>query len=111
MSTYHEDPQPPRKEKLPAAKLPRVPAPDLNQPVPLPVLARPQADRAPLTDPTGDASLAAALAQPVPVRTTPAPPLRLNLPDPFENHQVARVRTPPPEEPQPVAPAPKKPVP
>src|SRR5262249_55027463 len=52
------------------------------------ILAQAVPDRAPLTDPSGEASLALLLAQPIPVRTTPAPFVRLSVPDPFANHQV-----------------------
>jgi hypothetical protein len=80
-------PQAPTPQKPPADGLIKVPSPDLNQPVPLPVLARPLPDRGPLGDPTPDISIAAALAGSVPQRTVPAPFLRLNLPDPFEHVQ------------------------
>jgi len=46
----------------------------------------------PLTDPTAEVSLAAVVAQPVPVRTTRAPFVRFNLPDPFEHAQAVRLR-------------------
>jgi hypothetical protein len=72
-------------------------SPDVNQPIPLPILARPVTDRASLDDPSGEASRAAALASSVPDRATPAPPLRLTLPDPFEHHNTIRLRTKPPE--------------
>ena len=71
------------------------PSPDVNQPIPLPILARPVVDRASLDDPSGDASQAAALASTVPGRTTPAPFLRLSLPDPFEHRNVVRLRIAP----------------
>jgi hypothetical protein len=54
-----------------------------------------------LGDPTPEVSLAAVLAQPVPVRSAPAPFLRLNLPDPFEHAQAVRLRTLPAEDPTP----------
>ncbi len=88
---------PPAAVKLPAAPKMAWPSPDINQPIPLPILARPVVDRASLDDPSGDASQAAALASTIPDRTTPAPFLRLNLPDPFEHRNTVRLRTPPPE--------------
>ena len=88
---------PPAAVKLPAAPKIAWPSPDINQPIPLPILARPPVDRASLDDPSGDASQAAALASTVPDRTTPAPFLRLNLPDPFEHRNTVRLRNPPPE--------------
>lgn len=88
--------------QLPVMKLPANPkvawsSPDINEPIPLPILARPVVDRASLDDPSGDASQAAALASSVPDRTTPAPFLRLTLPDPFEHRNTIRLRTPSPE--------------
>jgi hypothetical protein len=73
------------------------PSLDVNQPILLPILARPVADRASLDDPSGEASRSAALASPVSDRMTPAPPLRLTLLDPFEHHNTVRLRMPPPE--------------
>src|SRR5262249_50469033 len=83
--------------KLPAGPKIAWPSPDVNQPIPLPILARQVQDRASLDDPSGDASLAAALAPTVPDRTTPAPFLKLNLPDPFEHRNAVRLRTVLPE--------------
>jgi hypothetical protein len=83
--------------KLPAAPKVAWPSPDINEPIPLPILARPVADRAGLDDPSGEVSQAAALASNVPERTTTAPFLRLNLPDPFEHRNTVRLRTPAPE--------------
>jgi hypothetical protein len=79
---------PPVAVKLPAAPKIAWPSPDINQPIPLPILARPVVDRASLDDPSGDASQAAALASTVPDRTTPAP---------FEHRNAVRLRTPPTE--------------
>ncbi len=101
LGNYRDEPSPPRRPELPSAGLLRLPSPDVDQPVPLPVLARPATNRAPLTDPTPEVSRAAVLAAPVPVRTTPAPFVRLNLPDPFEHAQAARLRTQPEEDPHP----------
>jgi hypothetical protein len=88
--------------KLPASPKVAWPSPDINEPILLPILARPVVDRASLDDPSGDASQAAALASSVPERTNPAPFLRLNLPDPFEHRNAARLRTPLPESPLPI---------
>src|SRR5438128_259861 len=65
----------------------RVPAPDVEQPLPLPILARPAHTRVPLDDPTAEFSIAAALAPPPPLRTQPAQFVRWNLPDPFEHRR------------------------
>jgi hypothetical protein len=103
------EPARPRGIKLPPGTLIRLEGIDVNQPVPLPILGQLQKDRAPLADPTLDASLAAALKQPIPERVTPAPFVRMNLPDPFENVATVRLRTPPPEEPNPVTGQPRAP--
>jgi hypothetical protein len=71
------------------------PSPDINQPIRLPILARQVTDRASLDDPSGDASLAAALAAKVPDRTTQAPFLKLTIPDPFEHRNTVRLRAAP----------------
>ena len=63
--------------------------------MPGPPLARFQPERAPLADVTGDASLAAVLAMPIPVRTNAEPFARFSLPDPFEFRST---RLPPPPE-------------
>jgi hypothetical protein len=97
-------PEPP---PLPADPGARVVAPDPAEPPPLPVLAHYAPERQSLDDPTGDFSLRAALAAPPPERTGPAPFLRLTLPDPFEHAEVVRLRTPLPEDPTPVSPAPR----
>jgi hypothetical protein len=94
---------PPVAVKLPAAPKIAWPSSDVNQPIPLPILARPVVDRASLDDPSGDVSQAAALASTVPDRTAPAPFLRLNLPDPFEHRNTVRLRTRPPESPLPTS--------
>jgi hypothetical protein len=79
------DPLPPEVQHLYAGDRIRVPSVDVNKPIPLPILAQPVSTRAPLDEVTSDASLAAALAAIPPGRTTPAPFLKQNLPDPFEN--------------------------
>jgi hypothetical protein len=76
----------------------RVPSPDVNQPPPLPVLAKPLPDRAPVDDVTGAASSAAVQSGTVPPRTKAAPFLKLTLPDPFENRKPVAPPVTPPEE-------------
>jgi hypothetical protein len=73
----------------------RVPSPDVNRPIPLPILARPVSDRVSLDDPTMDASTAAATAAPIPSRTRKAPFLKSTLPDPYDHR---RTGVPAPEE-------------
>jgi hypothetical protein len=109
--SYKGTPQPPEASSLPAGVLVRLPSPDVNRPVPLPLLGDLAPDRAPFDDPTAEHSLATALAAQMPERTNPAPFLRLTLPDPFENRQTVRLRTLPAEESTPIAAAPRGPKP
>jgi hypothetical protein len=102
-STYRSDPHLPQRENLPAGGRVRLPSPDVNAPAPLPILAQPVTDRAPLDDPTGASSTQAALAAVPPVRSEPAPFVRLPLPDPFELQHTVRLRLPLPEDPSPYA--------
>jgi hypothetical protein len=87
----------------------RHPGPEVNRPVPLPILAQPAPDRASLDDPTADLSAAAVQAAAPPPRTAPAPFLRLTLPDPFEPRNAVRLRTPPADEGGPVTATPRPP--
>jgi hypothetical protein len=84
----------PAELSLPATERVRIPSPNINEPVALPVLAQPVPDRASLEDPTGDASTAAALAATLPQRVIPAPFLRLALPEPFEFRRPLTLATP-----------------
>jgi hypothetical protein len=98
LTGYRSDPAPVTIQRLPAGALVRVSSADVNLPPPLPILASPGIDRAPLDDPTAEDSLKSALAAVPPIRSNPAPFQRLNLPDPFENAQTVRLRALPPEE-------------
>jgi hypothetical protein len=102
-------PEPPQEPQFPAGDRVRLPGPDVNQPVPLPVLATPAPDRASLDDPTADLSSAAAQSAAVPARDAPAPFGKVSLPDPFENRNAVRLRQTPPEKDEPVTAAPKGP--
>ena len=104
-------PELPEAARLAVGRLVRVSSPDATRPVPLPLLGQEAPDRAPLDDPTADASLAAALAAPLPQRTTPAPFLRLGVPDPFENRRAVRLPAPPEEPAMPVSASPRTPQP
>lgn len=66
----------------------RAPSPDVNQFIPLPILAQPISDRASLDDPTRDASTAAATAAPIPSRTRKAPFVKRTLPDPYDHRRT-----------------------
>jgi hypothetical protein len=103
MPLAHEqtDQRLPSPIKLPTGSPVRVAGPDVQQTPPLPILARPQSGSGSVTDPTAEASQAAALAAPVPVRTRPAPFDRPSIPDPFENRHAVHLHTPPPKTPLP----------
>jgi hypothetical protein len=90
----------PALPSLPDTGRVRVPSVDVNQPIPLPVLAQPVSDRASLDDPTADASVTAALAAPIPSRTTKAPFLKRTLPDPYD-HRRSRTTAAPEEQTEP----------
>jgi hypothetical protein len=64
-----------------------------KEPAPLPILAQPVTERAPLDDATGEASTQAALAAPPPARTAKAPFLKLSVPDPFEFRKPVSAET------------------
>jgi hypothetical protein len=107
--SYSGTPEPPQPPRLAVGELVRAPSPDVNRPVPLPLLGQETPDRAPLDDPTAEASLAAALAAPLPQRTAPAPFLRLGVPDPFENRRTVRLPAPAEEQAAPVSASPRTP--
>ena len=87
----------------------RIPSPDVNQPIPLPLLGQPAQDKASLDDPTLDASIAMALALSPPLRVNTVPFLRMVLPNPFENRDVIRLRKELEEDTTPVTATPRVP--
>ena len=98
LAHYLAAPTPPAPVELPTEPLIRLPSADVREPLPLPILATPQKDRASLADPTLEASVAAALQPQTPARTQPVPFAPLNLPDPFENVATGRLRVVPDED-------------
>lgn len=94
-------PDSPQAVALPSEPLLRLWSPDVNEPLPLPILGSQVRDRASLADPSLEASVAASQAKLNPARTDPVPFQPQNLPDPFEHHQAVRLRNPPDEAPQP----------
>jgi len=102
-------PEPPQEPQFHAGDRVRLPGPDPNQPVALPVLASPAPDRTTGDDPTADFSSAAVQAAVMPSRGAPAPAVKLSLPDPFENRNTVRLRETPPEKGEPVTAAPRPP--
>jgi hypothetical protein len=85
---FPEMPLLPQSLALPDGGRIRVPSRDVNEPIPLPILARPVTDRASLEDPTQDASSAAAVAATIPARTSKAPFLKTMLPDPYDRRRT-----------------------
>src|SRR5262249_49477459 len=103
LQAYHDDPQLPERPLLPESALLRHRAANANDAPPLPILAKPVAERASLEDPTTEFSNEQAISRALPMRTNPAPSQRMNLPEPFEKKRGTR-----PAEPEPpfVAPVP-----
>jgi hypothetical protein len=101
-------PRPPEVATFPVGDRIRLQAADVNKPPPLPILATPVPDRAPVDDATVEASTAAALAAPLPQRTAPAPYARVAVPDPYEGRRGGRLAESPEPAP-PVAAAPRAP--
>ena len=95
-----DDPAPPQPRSFVTGDRIRLPSVDVNQPIPLPILAHPTADRAPLDDPTLEASAEAALAAPLPQRTKAIPYFRLTPPDPYENRRPLNTSSPTDDEPR-----------
>ena len=94
-------PAQPQAIELPTQPLVKLLPVDVTSPLPLPILAKPKADRASLDDTTLEASQTAALKPFTPRRTVPVPFVPLNLPDPFENLRGGGLREMPPESEQP----------
>jgi hypothetical protein len=109
LSDYHGTPRPPHGQFLPAGELIRLATIDVNLAIPLPVLARPVANRASLDDPSLDTSKEAALSATMPARTQPAPYFRADLPNPFEFREAIQSKTILEENPMPFAGTPKLP--
>lgn len=70
----------------------KIEAPDVKQPVAVPILAQMKTDRASLDDPTIDFSNQSIISDNLPLRSTPAPFVKVNLPDPFENIPMAKAK-------------------
>jgi len=88
LSGLPDTPLLPQIPSLPEGGRVRVSSVDVNQPLPLPILAQPISDRASLDDPTAEVSSAAAVAAPIPPRITKAPFLKLTLPDPYDHRHI-----------------------
>jgi len=109
LASNRTQPEKPGAVNLPAGALVKVPGVDVNEPIPLPILAQPQKDRASLADPSFSSSLEVTLAQRIPLRDQAAPFQAVNLPDPFAHAYAARLRTPLGDDPLPFIPWPRRP--
>lgn len=92
----------PEKPTFEPGKRARLASVDLEIPPLWLPIAMPLTDRVPLDDATTEASTATAIEAKLPPRTTPAPNLRLTIPDPYENRKPLTIKVPP-EETSPVA--------
>ena len=84
---------------LPVGGLTRIDPLDVKSPVDLPILARPTPDRAPLDDPTAEFTAKSVINANLPLRVTLALFVKVNLPDPFENAEAAKVKLTIPDDP------------
>jgi hypothetical protein len=84
------------------------PPPAAQKPLPLPELGKYQPEKAAATDLVSEASQALVTRNAVAVKATPAPFVRLAVPDPFENRNLLRVVAPVPEEAAPPLVLPRK---
>src|SRR5207302_661669 len=98
---FQDKTQVPKQPELPTKPLIRLPSLDVNTPLPIPILAKPATDRAPLGEPGFEASLDAALKRWTPTRDRPVPFVPINLPDPFEHLRYGQLRDVPEENPVP----------
>jgi hypothetical protein len=90
-------PSAPARQELPAAARVRLDTPRFHESLALPAVVQYAADRGSLADPTGDLSRVIALFAVPPARTTPAPFVRMDLPDPFERKKEVKLTKPPDE--------------
>lgn len=109
LANQSNDPVAPALRELETGARVQVASRNVNEPVPLVILGLALPDRVSLDDPTLEASVTAALAVAPPARTEPIPFTPMNLPDPFANAQAVKLRTLPPELPEPTAGTPKTP--
>jgi hypothetical protein len=108
-SYYQNDPRQPRDQSLPTGDRVRVASVDTNLPMALPILAKPVSDRVSLEDPTLDLSVEAAVTAKMPARVTPAPYVRISIPNPFEFREAVQVKITVDEDPLPITGTPRPP--
>jgi hypothetical protein len=84
----------PQSLQFPVGDRLKVPSISVEQPIDLPLMAQPLPDTATVSDPTHASSRDAVLSATMPARTVPAPFMIFGTPDPFENHDVVKIRGP-----------------
>jgi hypothetical protein len=109
LTEYRSQPRLPQEPTFWIAEKVRVPSPDVNQAMPLPILGKPVPDRASLEDASLESSHVASLAGVMPVRTIAAPYMRFTIPNPFEHREAVQSKTALEEDPTPVTSTPKLP--
>jgi hypothetical protein len=89
----------PESVVLPVGALTKIDPLDVKQSVALPILARPTTDRASLEDPTTEFTARSIVNNNLPLRVTLSLFVKVNLPDPFENAEPAKVKITIPDDP------------
>jgi len=82
----------PERLVMPEGTLTKIEARDVKEPAAVPILARPTVTRASLDDPTEEFTALSILSDKLPLRSTTAPFVKVNLPDPAENVEAAKVK-------------------
>jgi hypothetical protein len=81
----------PQRIEFTVGILSKLPAADAKQAVPLPTLARRSLDRGSLEDPTTEFTAQSIISNKLPLRSLPAPFVKVDLPNPFENAEAVKV--------------------
>ncbi len=89
------DPDAPQARAFVVGGRTRLASIDSNRPPPLPLLGQQSNDRAPLDDPTLEASAEAATSAAMPQRAKAVPYFRVTTPDPYDNRQPLTLPVPP----------------
>ena len=78
--------------EFPVAIFTALPAADVTRPVSMPTLARHSVDRRSFEDPTAEFTAQSIVNNKPPLRSQPAPFVKVVLPDPFENAEAVKVK-------------------
>jgi hypothetical protein len=82
----------PQRIEFAVGTLSKLPAVDAKQAVLLPILARRSLDRGSLEDPTTEFTAQSIINNKLPLRSLPAPFVKVDLPNPFENAEAVKVK-------------------